>query len=146
VLAVEVFVTTDQRVLVNEIAPRPHNSGHITIEASRTSQFENHLRAILDWPLGSTEPTAPAAAMVNLIGNDSPPTRAGLAAALTVNEAHVHLYGKQSRPGRKLGHVTATGSTRAEAVARAREAAAHVMRGTVTAEDPAVTRQQGDQR
>ena len=109
VLAVELFVCGG-RVLVNEVAPRPHNSGHLTIEASVTSQFENHLRAALDWPLGSTDPVAPAAVMLNIIGvagaGDPAARRAD---ALAVPGVHVHLYGKSWRAGRKLGHVTALG-------------------------------------
>lgn len=123
-LAVELFVA-DGRLLVNEIAVRPHNSGHWTIEGSRTSQFEQHLRAILDWPLGETAMTAPAVATVNILG----PDRSGfnLAAhlpdALSVPGAHVHLYGKSARPGRKLGHVTALSGHPPDALSRARRAA-----------------------
>ncbi|HEV2106752.1 MAG TPA: 5-(carboxyamino)imidazole ribonucleotide synthase [Thermomicrobiales bacterium] len=123
-LAVELFVA-DGRLVVNEIAVRPHNSGHWTIEGSPTSQFEQHLRAILDWPLGQAGMTAPAVATVNILG----PDRAGfnLAAhlpdALSVSGAHVHLYGKTPRPGRKLGHVTALDEHLPEALARARQAA-----------------------
>jgi 5-(carboxyamino)imidazole ribonucleotide synthase len=119
VLAVELFVS-DGRVLINEIATRPHNSGHYTIEGSVTSQFEQHLRAMLDWPLGSTELTAPAVVTVNVVGGPDgadPATRVG--EALAVERAHLHLYGKGARPGRKLGHVTVCGddleSTRASA-------------------------------
>lgn len=109
VLAVELFVCGG-RVLVNEVAPRPHNSGHLTIEASVTSQFENHLRAALDWPLGSTDPVAPAAVMLNVIGlAGAGDPSARRAEALTVPGVHVHLYGKSWRAGRKLGHVTALG-------------------------------------
>jgi 5-(carboxyamino)imidazole ribonucleotide synthase len=98
-LAIELF-EVEGRLLANEMAPRVHNSGHWTIEGAETSQFENHLRAILDLPLGSTESVG-ASAMVNFIGK--PPD---LPALLGVTGAHVHLYGKQARPGRKLGHVT----------------------------------------
>ena len=109
VLAVELFVSNG-RVLVNEVAPRPHNSGHLTIEACTTSQFENHLRAVLDWPLGETTLLAPAAAMVNVIGETGAGDPAtNRAEALTSSGAHVHLYGKTWRDGRKLGHVTALG-------------------------------------
>jgi 5-(carboxyamino)imidazole ribonucleotide synthase len=124
VLAVELF-SCGSRLLVNEIAARPHNSGHWTIEGSVTSQFENHLRAVLDLPLGATEPTAPHVASVNVFGDelgDDPVARRP--AALAVEGAHVHLYGKRSRPGRKLGHVTVcgdeAGSVRARAWAAAR--------------------------
>jgi 5-(carboxyamino)imidazole ribonucleotide synthase len=110
VLAVELFVA-DGRLLVNEIAARPHNSGHWTIEGSVTSQFENHLRAVLDLPLGSTEMSAPHVASVNVFGAaDGSDPRHRLALALAVPGAHVHLYGKEARPGRKLGHVTVCGS------------------------------------
>jgi 5-(carboxyamino)imidazole ribonucleotide synthase len=123
VLAVELFVT-ERSLLVNEVAARPHNSGHWTIEGAVTSQFENHLRAVLDLPLGGTEPTAPHVASVNVFGDDEaaqPSHR--LADALAVPGAHVHLYGKAPRPGRKLGHVTVTGSDAGEVRARAWAAA-----------------------
>jgi len=125
VFGIELFTTADA-VLYNEIAPRPHNSGHYSIEGCVTSQFENHLRAVLGLPLGATELVAPAAVMVNLLGTRMGPARAeGLAAALAVPGAQVHLYGKlASRPGRKMGHVTALGATLAEAEARAQRAAA----------------------
>jgi 5-(carboxyamino)imidazole ribonucleotide synthase len=99
VLAVELFDTGEQ-LLVNELAPRVHNSGHWTIEGAETSQFENHLRAILGLPLGSTTAVAPSA-MVNLIGAAPPLER-----LLALPHAHAHLYGKAPRPGRKVGHVT----------------------------------------
>ena len=126
VVGVELFEREDGALLLNEIAPRPHNSGHYTIEGCVTSQFENHLRAILDLPLGATALVAPAAVMVNILGErDAPvdPTPRGLPAALAVRGAHVHLYGKRrSRPGRKMGHVTALGTdvaTAADVAARA---------------------------
>jgi 5-(carboxyamino)imidazole ribonucleotide synthase len=123
ICAVELFVVAGGRLLVNEVALRPHNSGHATIEANETSQFHQHLRAVLDWPLGPTALVAPAAAMVNVIGTDlcPDPTR-NLPAALTVEGAHIHLYGKQSRPGRKIGHVTALASTTDAALDTARRA------------------------
>jgi 5-(carboxyamino)imidazole ribonucleotide synthase len=99
VLAIELF-EIDGRLLANEFAPRVHNTGHWTIDAARTSQFENHLRAILGLPLGSTEALAPAA-MINVIGS-LPDTEA----LLRLPGAHLHLYGKEPRAGRKLGHVT----------------------------------------
>lgn len=124
VLAVELFVAGG-RLLVNEVAPRPHNSGHISMEANVTSQFENHLRAVLGWPLGSTALRAPAAAMVNVFGPaDGSDPRARAADALD-DDVHLHLYGKSARPGRKLGHVNAlaedldAASERAWAAARA---------------------------
>ena len=107
-LALEMFVDDrDGRLLANEIAPRVHNSGHLTIEGSETSQFENHLRAVLGLPLGSTAPRG-WSAMVNLIGT-VPPTEQIVA----IPGAHLHLYGKAPRPGRKLGHVTITAATAA---------------------------------
>jgi 5-(carboxyamino)imidazole ribonucleotide synthase len=123
--AVELFLTSDRRVLVNEIAPRPHNSGHLTIEAAETDQFEQHLRAILGLPLGSTRMRGPAV-MRNLIGagDQGPTAYNGLAEALAVEGAHVHLYGKRvSRPGRKMGHLTVCRAERAEAAAAAAAAA-----------------------
>jgi 5-(carboxyamino)imidazole ribonucleotide synthase len=128
VMAVELFVVRDE-LFVNEIALRPHNSGHWTTEGSTTSQFAQHLRAVLDWPLGSTASTAPAAVTVNLLGGEdgSDPTDR-LALALAVPGAHVHLYGKSARPGRKLGHVTVCADERSAARDRAREAVA-ILRG-----------------
>jgi 5-(carboxyamino)imidazole ribonucleotide synthase len=125
VFGVELFLGADGQVVYNEIAPRPHNSGHYTIEACQTSQFENHLRAVLGLPLGDPALVTPAAVMVNLLGTRDAPARAeGLATALAVPGAQVHLYGKtMSRVGRKMGHVTALGTTLAEAEERARRAA-----------------------
>ena len=119
------IVADDGQILVNELAPRVHNSGHYTIEACACSQFENHLRAVLGWPLGSPALRAPAAVMVNLLANgDGPGTPQGLAEALRVPGAHVHIYGKaRSSPGRKMGHVTALGATHEEALAVAQRAA-----------------------
>jgi 5-(carboxyamino)imidazole ribonucleotide synthase len=121
-LAVELFLTGG-RLLVNELAVRPHNSGHHSIEGCVTSQFENHLRAVLDWPLGATTLVAPAVAMVNLLGRSTLDPHRRLPEALAVPGVHVHLYDKPARPGRKLGHVTATGGDAAEVHARARRAA-----------------------
>ena len=125
VFGVELFELADGSMLYNEIAPRPHNSGHYTIEGCVTSQFENHLRAVLGLPLGSAAMVAPAAVMVNLLGRRIGPARAdGLAQALAIPGAHIHIYGKlASRIGRKMGHVTALGATVAEAEAAARAAA-----------------------
>ena len=122
---VEAFLTADGRVLINEIAPRVHNTGHYTIEACACSQFENHVRAVLGWPLGSTAMVAPAAAMVNLLGySDGPGVPHDLTDALRVPGAHVHVYGKtRSARGRKMGHVTALGATVDAALAVAQEAA-----------------------
>ena len=122
-VAVELF-RTPEGLSVNELALRPHNSGHHTIEACVTSQFQQHLRAVLGWPLGSTALRAPAAVTVNVVGPaDGSDPRSRLAAALAVPGAHVHLYGKDPRPGRKLGHVTALGDAVAPARATARRAA-----------------------
>lgn len=109
IVAVELFVDAESEVTINELALRPHNSGHWTIEGSETSQFENHLRAVLGWPLGSVAPTAGAAAMRNLIGRDEENLSDRVGVALGVPGAHLHLYGKDPAPGRKLGHVTALG-------------------------------------
>jgi 5-(carboxyamino)imidazole ribonucleotide synthase len=112
-LAVEMFVTRDGKVLVNEIAPRPHNSGHQTIEANITSQYEQHLRAILDLPLGDTGIILPSA-MVNLLGEPGYNGAAryeGFEKVVSVSGVHVHLYGKKfTKPFRKMGHVTITDS------------------------------------
>ena len=124
ILAVEQFVTTDGEVLINEIAVRPHNSGHATIEGCATSQFTNHLRAVLDWPLGATDLQAPCAVTVNVLGVDDGDVAARLPDALAVTGARVHLYGKASRPGRKIGHVTVLGQDADDALAAARRAAA----------------------
>ncbi len=128
-LAVELFVTADGEVAVNEIALRPHNSGHATIEGTATSQFHNHLRAVLDWPLGTTGMTAPYAVTVNVLGVDDADVMQRLPAALAVPGASVHLYGKSSRRGRKIGHVTVLGHDAEEALASARRAAALLTSG-----------------
>lgn len=111
-LAVELF-RTGAGLVVNELAMRPHNSGHWTIEGARTSQFEQHLRAVLDYPLGSTELTAPVTVMANVLGAPTPP-RVGADERMhhllaRFPDARVHLYGKVERPGRKIGHVTMLG-------------------------------------
>ena len=128
---VEMFLTADGEVLVNELAPRVHNSGHYTIEACVCSQFENHVRAVLGWPLGSPAMVSPAAAMVNLLGaGKGPGAPQGLMQALAVSGAHVHVYGKaMSGAGRKMGHVTALGATVDEAVATAERAAREIIFG-----------------
>lgn len=128
ILAVEMFLDSSGTLSVNELAMRPHNSGHATIEAAETSQFEQHLRAVLGWPLGPTTLRSPAAT-VNLIGGaEAADPALRLPAALAVGGVHVHLYAKATRPGRKLGHVTALGSDPAEALERA-EAAAAILTG-----------------
>ena len=125
ILAVELFLTATGELVVNELAARPHNSGHATIEACRTSQFENHPRGILDWPLGSTAMAAPAAATVNILGGERPvDLRRDLPTVLEDPRVHVHLYGKETVPGRKLGHVTAL----ADEPEAAREAAHRALR------------------
>jgi len=111
VLAIELFQTGDA-LLVNEIAPRVHNSGHYSIEGSRTSQFENHLRAILGLPLGDASALSPSC-MLNLVG--SLPNSADV---IAIPDAHLHLYGKAPRPGRKVGHITVRGVDAAELAAR----------------------------
>jgi 5-(carboxyamino)imidazole ribonucleotide synthase len=118
VLAVELFETVDGQLLVNELAMRPHNSGHWTMDGARTSQFEQHLRAVLDYPLGDTDATVPVTVMANVLGAAQTPT-------MTVDErlhhlfarmpdARVHLYGKGERPGRKVGHINFLGDHVAE--------------------------------
>jgi 5-(carboxyamino)imidazole ribonucleotide synthase len=120
VLCVEFFITRDGRLLVNELAPRPHNSGHLTFDACRTSQFEQQLRAVCGLPLGSPEMLLPAAAMANLLGDIWEGGREPeWAAALALSDVKLHLYGKSApRSGRKMGHLTALASTPAEAKAR----------------------------
>lgn len=126
VLAVELFETTEGRLLVNELAMRPHNSGHWTMDGASTGQFEQHLRAVLDYPLGDTTPVAPVTVMANVLG-------AAAAPAMSMDErmhhlfarypdARVHLYGKGERPGRKIGHVNFLGED-AAAWAKLRERA-----------------------
>ena len=123
IAAVEYFVTRDGRLLLNEFALRPHNSGHITLESCATSQFHQHLRAVLDWPLGETGLLRPAAT-VNLIADATTTELSGrLPLALAVPDVHVHLYQKAPRPGRKVGHVTALADSVPEALERARTAA-----------------------
>ena len=108
-LAVELF-ETKAGLLVNEVAMRPHNSGHWTIEGALTSQFEQHLRAVLNLPLGSPTAVAPWAVMVNILGGSDPDLRSRLVHVMAADPAvKVHLYGKLVRPGRKVGHVTALG-------------------------------------
>jgi 5-(carboxyamino)imidazole ribonucleotide synthase len=115
VLCVEFFLARDGRLLVNEVAPRPHNSGHLTIDSCITSQFEQQLRAVCGLPLGSTEMLRPAA-MANLLGDLWAHGEPRWAAALALPEIKLHLYGKiEPRPGRKMGHLTATAATGAEA-------------------------------
>ncbi|TDC68805.1 5-(carboxyamino)imidazole ribonucleotide synthase [Actinomadura sp. GC306] len=128
-LAVELF-ETDEGLLVNELAMRPHNSGHWTIEGARTSQFEQHLRAVLDLPLGSTDPVAPCTVMANVLGGDDPDVYSRYFHVMAHDPGvKVHMYGKEPRPGRKIGHVTALGDDPAEVRARARHAADYLRWG-----------------
>ncbi len=131
-LAVELF-ETPAGLVVNELAMRPHNSGHWTIEGARTSQFEQHLRAVLDYPMGDTSLAAPVVVMANVLG--------GQPGGISIDErlhhlfaaepgAKVHLYGKQVRPGRKIGHVTVLGDDLADVRARAARAARWLTEGT----------------
>jgi 5-(carboxyamino)imidazole ribonucleotide synthase len=126
VMAVELFETTDQRLLINELAMRPHNSGHWSMEGSTTSQFEQHLRAVLDLPLGATNAREPWSVMVNILGGPSTGSLADRYPAAF--EAHptvkMHNYGKDPRPGRKVGHVTASGDDLDEVAYQARATAA----------------------
>ncbi len=127
-LGVELFELEDGSILVNELAPRPHNTGHFSIEACHTSQFENHVRSVSGWPLGDPSLRVPAAAMVNILGHRSGMAgTTGLREAMAVPGASIHIYGKREvRPKRKMGHVTVTASTTEAALKLAEEAAAHV--------------------
>ena len=120
VLAVELMQRPDGEVVVNELAMRPHNTGHWSIEGAVTSQFENHLRAVADLPLGSTALTAPVIVMSNVLGGDNPDLVGSLATVLADPDARVHLYGKWVKPGRKVGHVTVCGDDVADVQRRAR--------------------------
>ncbi len=135
---VEMFLTPDGKLLINELAPRVHNSGHYTIEACDCSQFENHVRAVLGLSLGSTRMRVPAAVMVNLLGaGQGPGAPAGLNRALAVEGAHIHIYGKrQAAPGRKMGHITALGSSADQAFQTAQSAAASIVFGHPAQETP----------
>ncbi len=131
VLAVEMFEARDGRIVINELAMRPHNSGHFSIEGSVTSQFEQHLRAVLDLPLGSTAPRAAHSVMVNLLGVDDKNdfVQAYAKALVAHPEAKIHTYGKGPRAGRKMGHVTVVADSVEHALAEARGAAAVLLRG-----------------
>ena len=127
VLAVELFETTDGTLMVNELAMRPHNSGHWTMNGSITSQFEQHVRAVLDYPLGDTRAIAPVTVMANVLGAADPPSMS-MDERLhhlfgRIPDALVHLYGKQERPGRKIGHVNVLGSDLGSVRERAERAA-----------------------
>jgi 5-(carboxyamino)imidazole ribonucleotide synthase len=128
-LAVEMFLV-DGGLMVNELAMRPHNSGHWTIEGARTSQFEQHLRAVLDLPLGDPRPAAPQAVMANVFGANSPDIYSRYEHVMAADPGvKVHLYGKQVRPGRKIGHVTVLGSDVASLRRRAVRAASYLGTG-----------------
>lgn len=134
IVATELFWTVDGRLLINEIATRPHNSGHFSIEGAQTSQFENHLRGVMDWPLGPGDLVAPSVVMANLLGADSESLAARLPATLELDPGvHPYLYGKQVRPGRKIGHVNALGDDPDETRRRAVRAAA-MLTGTTPRE------------
>ncbi len=126
VLAVELCVTDDGRLLVNELAMRPHNTGHWSMDGAVTGQFEQHLRAVLDLPLGSTRPLAPWSVMINVLGGPESGTVADRypRALADQPDARFHFYGKDPRPGRKVGHVTVVGDDLDETAYRARAAAA----------------------
>ncbi len=128
---VEFFCSATGNVLINELAPRVHNSGHYTIEACVCSQFENHVRAVLGWPLGSPAMRSPAAVMINLLGMErGSGYPQGIDQALQIDGAHVHSYGKSSSmPSRKMGHVTALGESAADALRKAEGAAALIRFG-----------------
>lgn len=128
VLAVELMQRRDGSVVVNELAMRPHNTGHWTIDAAQTSQFENHLRAVLDLPLGDPELRAPWAVMANVLGGDEPDLTGALQHCFARDRAlRVELYGKDVRPGRKVGHVTTSGDDLDAVQRRARHAAGYLM-------------------
>ena len=125
ILAVELFETTDGRLLVNELAMRPHNTGHWSIDGAATSQFENHLRAVLDLPLGTTDARTPWSVMVNILGGAVEDLEAQRTVVLAAEpDVKIHLYGKSVKAGRKVGHVTAYGPDLDDVLSRARRAAA----------------------
>lgn len=124
VFGIEMFLTKDGQVLINEIAPRVHNSGHYTIEACETSQFEQHIRAVTGMPLGPTNMKVPAAVMINILGEKNGPAEPkGIEEAESIPGVKVHFYGKiESRIERKMGHLTAVGETIEEATEKAEKA------------------------
>jgi len=138
-LAVELFAVGDELV-INELAMRPHNCGHWTIDAAVTSQFEQHLRAVLDLPLGDPTANADAVVMVNVLGGDDPDLNSRLVHVMAADPGmKVHLYGKQVRQGRKVGHVTVAGEGVPELRDRAWRAANYLRHGTEDAQDGGVT-------
>ncbi len=131
-LAVELFETRDGRLLVNELAMRPHNSGHWTQDGAVTSQFANHLRAVLDLPLGDPRPRAPWTVMTNVLGGDFPDMYAAYLHCMARDPGlKIHMYGKDVKPGRKVGHVNTYGDDLADVRERGRHAADY-LRGTIT--------------
>lgn len=131
-LAVELFETRDGRLLVNELAMRPHNSGHWTQDGSITSQFANHVRAVLDLPLGDPRPRAPWSVMCNVLGGDYPDMYAAYLHCMARDpRLKIHMYGKDVKPGRKVGHVNTYGDDLDDVLERARHAAGY-LRGTIT--------------
>jgi 5-(carboxyamino)imidazole ribonucleotide synthase len=130
-LAVELFQTADGAISVNELAMRPHNSGHWTIDGAVTSQFENHLRAVLDLPLGDPSAHAPVAVMANVLGLDLPNVYPAYLHCMARDPGlKIHMYGKPVKPGRKIGHVTVLGTDLPDCVERARHAAGY-LRGEI---------------
>ncbi|WP_245876672.1 5-(carboxyamino)imidazole ribonucleotide synthase [Streptomyces uncialis] len=131
-LAVELFETADGRVLVNELAMRPHNSGHWTQDGAITSQFANHVRAVLDLPLGDPRPRAPWTVMCNVLGGDYPDMYSAYLHCMARDPGlKIHMYGKDVKPGRKVGHVNTYGDDLADVLERARHAAGY-LKGTIT--------------
>ncbi len=131
-LAVELFETRDGRILVNELAMRPHNSGHWSQDGAITSQFANHVRAVLDLPLGDPRPRAGWTVMVNVLGGDFPDMYSAYLHCMARDpQLKIHMYGKDVKPGRKVGHVNTYGDDLADVLDRARHAAAY-LRGTIT--------------
>ncbi|MFE5162038.1 5-(carboxyamino)imidazole ribonucleotide synthase [Streptomyces sp. NPDC056697] len=131
-LAVELFETRDGRLLVNELAMRPHNSGHWTQDGAVTSQFANHVRAVLDLPLGDPRPRAPWTVMTNVLGGDYPDMYGAYLHCMARDPAlKIHMYGKDVKPGRKVGHVNTYGDDLADVRERGRHAADY-LRGTIT--------------
>ncbi len=128
VFGIELFLTNDREVMVNEIAPRVHNSGHFTIEACHTSQFSQHIRAVAGLPLGDPSMRVPAAVMINILGSrEGVAEPRGVDEALALPSVGVHIYGKrQTKPQRKMGHLTAAGDTLTEATAKALQAREHI--------------------
>ena len=132
IMALELFLS-DNKLLINEIATRPHNSGHFSIEGTSTSQFENHLRAVIDWPLGPTELIHPFAVMSNIIakGKANPKDTIGFSLSNVSSHTKLHMYDKNPRSGRKIGHVTTTGSNLSETKIHAFELASILMNKTI---------------